>query len=260
MAYDIYQIRITLSASEPSIWRRILVDKSERLSDFHELIQNTMGWGGGHLHEFYTEQRRRKKRHGGLEPVSNEDRTRLKDVLLKPNDRIVYEYDFGDGWRHDIVLEEVQRINPDGLYPWILEGSGACPPEDSGGLPGYHAKLVAFADPTHDDHESAREWLGEDFDPEFFDPGVFNSWMHEAEPATHDDDIRLIYSSLNRTVEHDDYTLDVQIYRSDETDWHLEVVNEAGTSIVWDEFFETDRRAWDEFEQTLRDEGIEAFK
>lgn len=264
MAYDIYQLRITLSGSEPPIWRRILVDKSEPLSDFHELIQSVMGWGFAHLHQFHAGQRRGKKLRGAFQPVKNEDRTRLKDVLLKPNDRILYEYDFGDGWEHDIVLEEVQKISPRGQYPWILEGSGACPPEDSGGIPGYYAKLAALADPAHDDHEWTKEWLGEDFDPEFFDPDVFNSWMHEARQQTrqqtHDDDIHLIESSLGRTLEHDGYTLEVQIYRSDETDWHLEVVNEAGASIVWDDLFETDQEAWEEFERTLREEGIEAFK
>lgn len=75
----------------------------------------------------------------------------------------------------------------------------------------------------------------------------------DAEPGA------LEYSVHCRAHVHDGATLDVQIYRMPHGRWSLEVLNEAGTSIVWDELFDTDDAAWAEFERTLKDEGLAAF-
>lgn len=67
-----------------------------------------MGWTENPLHEFEAGGRH----FGEPDPESsveqmNEKRVRLAEVLQKPNDQMVYEYDFGDGWTHDITLEKV---------------------------------------------------------------------------------------------------------------------------------------------------------
>lgn len=49
---QIYQIQIALKGFKPKIWRRILVPSHFLLSDFHEIIQITMGWTDSHLHQF----------------------------------------------------------------------------------------------------------------------------------------------------------------------------------------------------------------
>src|SRR5271157_5101359 len=46
----------------------------------------------------------------------------------------------------------------------------------------------------------------------------------------------------------------------DETEWSLEVINSAATSIVWDEPFATDEDAYAEFERTVAEEGMRAFQ
>ncbi len=75
-----------------------------------------------------------------------------------------------------------------------------------------------------------------------------------------DSDADIVYSDLCRTVAADGVSVEVHIYRSrDAADWALEVVNEAGTSTVWDNLFETDHHALEAFEQVLADEGIETF-
>lgn len=70
----------------------------------------------------------------------------------------------------------------------------------------------------------------------------------------------LIDSTLSRSMEWDGVRLDIQIYRiATERGWTLEVVNERGTSIVWDDPFASDRDADAAFRDTLARDGIEAF-
>jgi hypothetical protein len=77
--------------------------------------------------------------------------------------------------------------------------------------------------------------------------------MSEREP-------NLITSSLSRRMTWEGYTLRIEIYRLDNRPgWALEVVNEQGTSIVWDDLFDTDRDAYAAFSDTLAEEGIAAF-
>jgi uncharacterized protein len=77
--------------------------------------------------------------------------------------------------------------------------------------------------------------------------------MTEREP-------NLVTSSLSGPVTRDDVTVEVDIYRLEhETTWTLEVVNDAGTSIVWDQQFPSDSDAYQEFLRTVAEEGMLAF-
>jgi hypothetical protein len=70
----------------------------------------------------------------------------------------------------------------------------------------------------------------------------------------------LVYSSLSRMVTKDGVTVEVPIVRlENETKWSLEVVNSSGTSIVWDDLFQSDQDAYAEFERTVAKEGISTF-
>ncbi len=75
-----------------------------------------------------------------------------------------------------------------------------------------------------------------------------------------DRDPNIVHSGLSRTVTIDGVTLHVSIYRLEhDAQWTLEVVNDVGTSTVWDSPFDTDAEALEAFELTLDDEGVEAF-
>ena len=89
----------------------------------------------------------------------------------QPGDRADYEYDFGDGWRHAVVLEEISEKSPGAQYPICLDGARACPPEDCGGIHGYKELLVVLSDPMHEEYPSTLQWVGLDYDPAAFDPG-----------------------------------------------------------------------------------------
>ena len=92
------------------------------------------------------------------------------DYLSAPGDHIVYEYDFGDSWTHDITLEAIEPRVKGQRYPQCIAGARACPPEDCGGVPGYASLLQALLDPEHPDYKTLSEWVPEGWGPELFRP------------------------------------------------------------------------------------------
>lgn len=137
-----------------------------------------MGWDDTHLHVFrITDRVTRAKADIGLpdeeaspgtSPVLPGWKVPVMAYLTQPGSRARYEYDFGDGWEHAVVLERVSPGKPKATYPRCVDGARACPPEDSGGPPGYEALLRVLADPRDPEHHEMLEWLGGDFDPEEF--------------------------------------------------------------------------------------------
>jgi len=73
------------------------------------------------------------------------------------------------------------------------------------------------------------------------------------------DEIEIIMSPLCQSFERDGIALQIEIYRSSESDWSLEVVNPSSTSIVWNDTFQSDKAALEEFLQTIKTEGIQSF-
>jgi hypothetical protein len=166
----IYRLRITLADIEPAIWR--LVDMGDcSLGELHDVIQIAMGWQNCHMHQFLLNGKYYGQVTSGdfdLE-VEDEDGIRLSQIFTgRKKPRIVYEYDFGDSWRHEITLEKTLEPEIKVKYPRCLEGERACPPEDCGGPWGYADFLVAIGDPKHPDHRDMQEWIGGRFDPEKF--------------------------------------------------------------------------------------------
>jgi hypothetical protein len=95
----------------------------------------------------------------------------VSDIVPQSGKRFVfkYEYDFGDGWEHEVLFEGCLEPEKGKKYPVCLEGKRACPPEDVGGVWGYEDFLGAIADPKHERHEEFMDWNGP-FDPDDFDP------------------------------------------------------------------------------------------
>jgi hypothetical protein len=169
---QIYRIKITLKGVKPPIWRRVRVSGDITLDVLHEIIQATMGWWNAHLHQFAI----RGTSYGTPYPdfgfgVDMEDETqfRLDQVAPREGLKFTYEYDFGDSWYHELLVERISAPTADLPHPLCLTGRRACPPEDVGGIWGYASFLEAIRDPDHPEHEDYMEWVGDEFDPEAFD-------------------------------------------------------------------------------------------
>ncbi|PZH16460.1 plasmid pRiA4b ORF-3 family protein [Streptomyces sp. NTH33] len=162
---------------DPRVWRQLLVPADIRLDRLHPVLQDTMGWQNCHMHAF-TIDGVQYGRSGG-ELGFRDERTATLAALLKPGDRFVYTYDFGDSWEHLITVEQFQTASAGLHHPHCVDGAGACPPEDCGGAPGYSDLKVILADPGHEEHHAMLVWLGlrsaREFAPERFAPDEVNA-------------------------------------------------------------------------------------
>jgi hypothetical protein len=176
----VYQLKVTLQYFRPPIWRRIQVRGSTTLADLHHILQIVMGWEDEHLHQFIVDG----VYYGESIPewgVEKEDEliTRLDQIVAAEKDRFGYQYDFGDSWHHQIVVEKILPPEADVHYPRCLKGKRACPPEDVGGVWGYAEFLEAIADPSHPQHDDWNDWIDEPFDPEAFDSEAVNQALRQ---------------------------------------------------------------------------------
>ncbi len=166
----LYQLHVSLDGIAPPIWRRVLVPSNVTLRRLHGIIQKSMGWTNSHLHQFELDGRIFGRPDPDGEMYFEDDsRHRLGSMLITPGHSMVYEYDFGDSWRHTVLLEEILASDDAFAQVRCMGGARACPPEDCGGTPGYQAFLEAILDPFHPEHREMLEWAGGRFDAEAFD-------------------------------------------------------------------------------------------
>ena len=174
----IYQIKVTLEDSKPPIWRRILVRSDVDLEKLHYILQVVMGWENYHLHQFIVGQTYYGEPHPDYDfEMRDERRVRLNRVAPGEGFKFRYEYDFGDSWIHQLVVEKVLPPEPGQQYPVCVKGKRACPPEDVGGVWGYDDFLEAIRNPDHPEHEDYLVWVGGEFDPEEFDLDEVNKML-----------------------------------------------------------------------------------
>ncbi len=177
MTAQIYQIHISLQGSKPKIWRRVLIKPDITLVDFHRIIQTVMGWSNSHLHQFEKGHDSYSPEEFEVEDTQNSRKVKLNSLLKKENDKIKYEYDFGDSWMHDIILEKVLPVDKTMQIPSCVNGKGNCPPEDCGGIWGYEDIKTILSNPKHKQFEETMEWIGNEFDPDYFDKKEINEML-----------------------------------------------------------------------------------
>lgn len=178
----VLRFRITLQGIQPAIWRLIDVPESYSFWDLHVAIQDAMGWLDYHLHAFSSP--RKARRSGvtiGIPDEEFQDGTLpgweipIDECFLELGDALDYEYDFGDGWLHEVVFAGILLKEPGRKYPVCIDGARACPPEDCGGIGGYDELLEILHDPAHEEHESMVNWLkghAKNYYP--YNPDAFN--------------------------------------------------------------------------------------
>ncbi len=167
----VLRFRIELQETDPLVWREIEVPGDYTFWDLHVAIQDAMGWLDYHLHRFtMPHPRTKQERIFGIHNLHQDCDDppgwahQVASMFTYRNDTALYEYDFGDDWRHTVRLVEVLRRDFKARYPRCVGGARACPPEDCGGVHSF-AEIVAG---TID--EDTRAWLPQGYDPAHFDP------------------------------------------------------------------------------------------
>jgi hypothetical protein len=132
------QLRVELVEVQPSVWRRLLVPASYTLRQLHFAIQQAMPWSDRHLYESEIT----RNRYGAPDPFDDDEGLLDdSDVPLESGAsvgaRFRYTYDFGDDWRHDILIEKALPAGSGTRCPSCVDGNGAAPPDDVGGPHGY---------------------------------------------------------------------------------------------------------------------------
>jgi hypothetical protein len=178
----IYQLNIILKHIAPPIWRRIQVAGDTTLGDLHCIVQAVMGWENDHLHVFQVGKVEYATLDGDQAVTSlsarDEWEAQVGKVLPAVGSKAQYEYDFGDSWEHDIVVEKILPAEEGKRLPVCLAGARACPPEDCGGPYSYASFASAIRDPKHPEYRIWREWFDRDFNPEAFDLDAINKRLH----------------------------------------------------------------------------------
>ena len=165
---EVVRLTITLMYCDPKVVRRLDVPADLDLEDLHCFIQAAMGWEDCHLWGFRA-RRYGKRYFWGNAEFEDEPSITIRGVLsvLNGNRDFEYEYDYGDSWVHRIRIGPIQLARTDRSYPYLVGGTGKCPPEEIGGVWGYSEFLGAFDNPD----SRFREYLpgyfenGEEYDP-----------------------------------------------------------------------------------------------
>ena len=171
------ELRIKLTGMPVPVWRQMLVDSAISLHCLHQCIQAAFGWEDRHLYCFpigdsliepFAEDDVGDIPHG-MEAIDSMA-IRLRDIMTGKGWSIRYEYDFGDGWKHDVKVVNVHEGRSPLPRPELLRGRGACPPEDCGGVYGYIEMIETLNDPRHREHERMADYMG----VSHLDPGEFD--------------------------------------------------------------------------------------
>ncbi len=178
---DALQFKVTLRDVEPLVWRRIEVPA--RYSSGISTSRFRMLWAGltTTCTCFASATSVARSREIGIPDVDAFEgesvchpgwEIAVAAYFTRVGTRAEYEYDFGDGWVHDVLLESIAPRRARTRYPRCIAGARRCPPEDCGGPHGYAELLATIADPTHEEYESTVQWLGGVTDPQAFDPSA----------------------------------------------------------------------------------------
>lgn len=162
--------------NKPPVWRELTVPAQFSFHRFHKIIQAAFGWADYHLYDFSEKGYDSDWSIGipsgeDFKEVRDSQKVKLSQVFKTKGQKLIYLYDFGDDWNHEITLREIR--DEKATKAALTGGKGMCPPEDCGGPFGYADLKAIMKDPKHEEYASMREWLGvgedEAFDPAFFE-------------------------------------------------------------------------------------------
>ncbi|MCL2493304.1 MAG: plasmid pRiA4b ORF-3 family protein [Clostridiales bacterium] len=164
--YRAFEIVVSLDLDIYTAVRRLIVPAGITFFCLHELLQRVFDWRNCHLHDFNVLDEKGRNsvarivactddlEYGGEAALERD--LRLSAYFPKYN-HIIYMYDMGDNWEHNIELVRVMEDYGEDS-PYLLEAIGQTPPEDVGGVPGFIEFREIMLDPKHPDHAKTKEW------------------------------------------------------------------------------------------------------
>lgn len=149
--------------------RRIVVPEDMNFDQFHDVLQHCFEWRNNHLHQFVTAVDDAglptEMIHPDWDGMEEWDNVQVLDstkVMLcdvfPTRKRIVYEYDFGDGWTHIIDFCRVIEDCPE-PYPHCILAVGDAPMEDCGGPEGFRQVMAVLKDKKHLEYRETLAWV-----------------------------------------------------------------------------------------------------
>jgi len=190
----VFQFKIQIKGiSKPPVWRKIAIPSNFTFQRFHDVIQVAFGWEDYHLFEFKDKEFQSNIRisvpveDNFFDPdffaeAKDASKVKLSDIFTDKTRKLLYVYDFGDNWVHEITLESIVDKNQKEAV--CLSGKGACPPEDCGSIYGYEEMKHIFQTmPKSEQADEYREWLGldedESWDADHFDIDEVNIYLNK---------------------------------------------------------------------------------
>lgn len=168
----LYTLDVTLIGSPRKVYRQLTVPSDLALNHLGEILVCAVGWDGFHLNQFIKGKKDyylMPDENGFVDFGENASEYTIGDLLTRIGSKIQWEYDFGDSWLHEIKLVEKVATDADTQSAvTLVKATGACPPEDCGGVYGYRHLLSVLKDPSSEEYEEMRDWLGGDFNPKSF--------------------------------------------------------------------------------------------
>jgi len=129
-ATTVHRVKVSLYGAKPPVWRRLEIPSAMPLNHVHAALQVAFGWHDYHLHAFETVcgQFGSPDQDDNWAERQDEATATLAQVAGAERAKVVYSYDFGDDWRHDIVVEKIVPAEPGVAYPRIQPSWSRGPP------------------------------------------------------------------------------------------------------------------------------------
>lgn len=156
------RLRAELVLMPEPVWRELVVAANCNFWDLHVALQDAFGWQDRHLHQFSLDHAGSGESlrfgipddsgfHGSRAILPGWEHL-LGDFLHPDQLPMLYSYDFGDGWQHEVSVLEMLRNQDLADLPLCTGGAGRCPEEDCGGPDGWALRFPALHGAPPFDH------------------------------------------------------------------------------------------------------------
>lgn len=155
-----FLLKVQLRDMNPPVARLIVMPSGSSLDFVHSIIQLVMGWNDIHMYGFRCGETWYVDHPGSPEDGLPALRHTLEEAVDRHGPSLLYVYDFGDDWLHDVTVLDMDYPRPaDAVAVECLDGTGPCPIEDVGGVPEYQEFVQIMSNRRHPEYRAMKNWL-----------------------------------------------------------------------------------------------------